>query len=252
MRIFAFVGLFGAALAGFACGSREQPPEETPTKEQVRDAYALNAASCWLYRYSLQGADQLLSIAVSEPNDKVIAGEVVYVVSFNRVTGGGLPDKWYLDAESDAEIRLLRSDVGRSEAEQVVSQYKGEAPLFAEFVYDDMKEPILEVGARFETMVTPSDKDGNETSPERHRWTVLPKTMVPTPTGDAESYELQYEKTVGEMNPQIAAYNLVPGFGFARFEDFDGNIYHVCDARVCDSTGACTGAADCQDLQCPR
>lgn len=252
MRIFAFAGLFGAVFAGLGCGGREQPPEEKPSKEEVRAAYALNGGSCWLYKYSLGGADQLLSISVSEPNDRVIANEVVYVVSFYRVTGGGLPDKWYLDAESDAEIRLLRSDVGRSEAEQVVSQYKGEAPLFARFVYDDTKQAILEQGARFESTTTPVDKDGNDKAPEQHRWTVLPKTMVPTTEGDAEAYELQYEKTVGDMNPQIAAYHLVPGYGFAKFEDFDGNIYHVCDARVCDGSGACTGADDCLNLQCPR
>jgi hypothetical protein len=236
-------------LSILACGGRQRPPEKVPTKEQVRDFYGLNAESCWLYRYTESGANLLLSITVSGPNDRVIAGEVVYIVKFIRITGGGLPDEWYLDAEENAEIRLRRSVVGSSEQTRVTSRYEDVAPLFAKLILEGT-EAKLEVGERFQTDATPLDKDGNPAMLEQHRWTVQAEgEMVATPSGMAESIALEYRKTTG-AETDVGTYNLVPGFGYARFTDFDGRIYQVCDARVCDSTAACTGASACGN-QCP-
>lgn len=245
MRTSAFFGLLLPLWALVGCGGREKPPVEIPTKEQARDFYALNAESCWLYRYN---QDLRLSITVSPPNDRVIAGETVYIMKFNRVTGGGLPDEWYLDAETDAEIRLLRSVVGSTQETRVTSRYETVAPLFAKFVLDPMKNASLELGARFETETAPLDQDGNELPLEQHRWTVQQlDEMVTTSSGSAAAVTLEYRK-----DGMTSTYWLVPGYGFAKFLDFAGTTYQVCDARVCDSTGACTGAADCAQLDCPR
>jgi hypothetical protein len=232
-------------LVAVGCGGREKPPVEIPSKEQVRDFYALNAGSCWLYKFN---ENLRLSISVSEPNDRVIAGKITYVVNFTRVTGGGLPDQWYLDAETNPEIRLLRTVTGVSEP-RVTSRYEAEAPLFAKFVFDAMKEVKLTVGERFETETTPLDKDGNMLPIEQHRWTVQrDDEMVTTSSGTATAVTLEYRK-----NGTPSTYWLVPGYGFAKWQGFDGTTYQVCDARVCDSTGACTGASNCTDqLDCPR
>jgi hypothetical protein len=242
MRTFGILAL----LFALGCGGRERPPVELATKEQVRDFYALNADSCWLYRFN----DNLrLSITVSAPNDRVIAGKTVYIMKFNRLTGGGLPDEWYLDAETRPEIRLLRSVVGASEDVRMTSRYETTGPLFAKFELDAMKQAILEVGERFETETTPLDKDGNALELEQHRWTVQSNTeMVTTSDGEKTAVTLDYRK-----NGTPSTWWLVPGYGFAKFQSFDGTTYQVCDARVCDSTGACTGAPDCQSmLDCPR
>jgi len=234
------------ALLSVACGPREMPPDEVPTKEQVRDYYALNANSCWLYRFN----DNLrLSITVSEPNDRVISGKTVYIMKFNRLTGGGLPDEWYLDAETAPEIRLLRHVAGASEATRTTSRYEMTGPLFAEMELDAMKQATLMVGARFETETMPLDRYGNALPLEQHRWTVQSNTeMVTTPTGMQAAVTLDYRK-----NSTPSTWWLVPGFGFAKYVDFGGTTYQVCDARVCDSTGACTGASDCQSMMdCPN
>ena len=241
MRTIALLAL----LFPFGCGGREMPPVEVPTKEQVRDFYALNADSCWLYAYN---NNLRLSITVSQPNDRVIAGKTVYIVKFNRLTGGGLPDEWYLDAETAPEIRLLRNVSGASEDVRMTSRYEMTGPLFAKFVFDAMKQTTLMVGERFETETMPLDRDGNALPLEQHRWTVQSNTeMVTTSDGMKAAVTLDYRK-----NGTPSTWWLVPGYGFAKFQSFDGTTYQVCDARVCDSTGACTGAPDCATmLDCP-
>ncbi len=241
MRTLALLGLF---LLGIGCGRREKPPEQIPTKEQVRDFYALNANSCWLYRYN---QNLRLSITVSEPNNRVIADRTVYILKFNRLTGGGLPDEWYLDAETSPDILLLRTVTGAAEPRET-AKYDEMPPLFAEFILDTMNEAGLTVGERFETETTPLDKDDNPLPIEQHRWTVQrDDEMVTTSSGAATAVTLEYRK-----NGTPSTWWLVPGYGFAKFQQFDGTTYQVCDARVCDSSGACTGAADCLSLECPR
>jgi hypothetical protein len=72
--------------------------------------------------------------------------------------------------------------------------------------------------------------------------------MVTTSEGEAAAVTMDYRK-----NGIPSTWWLVPGYGFAKFQNFDGTTYQVCAARVCDSTGACTGAPDCtNNLDCPR
>ena len=81
---------------------------------------------------------------------------------------------------------------------------------------------------------------------ERHVWSVLSNSeTVATPDGTATAYKLSYVR-----RGDTALYWTVPGFGLAKFNDFDNKRYQVCAARVCDSAGTCTGAPSCDELNC--
>lgn len=252
-RALALTLLVAAALPA-GCGGEDPPPKEVPTPAQVRDFFALNNDSCWRYKFIKSGATLFARVDVAGPNDTSIAGETVYVRKF-RLESGGLPAEWFLDTEADAEVRLLRSTSGTDQASRETRRYDtAPAPLFGTLAYDRAGAAELEEGARFTTESTPMLCTGEDQTCaagnlERHEWTVLGTESVTTPDGDKDAVKLQYRITA-DTGGGTANYFLVPGLGIAKFTDFDGTFYQVCDWRVCDATGACVGAESCAALTC--
>lgn len=230
-----------------AGGCGESPPamKLVPTPEVVRTVYGLGDGSCWKYRFSQGGTNLFATVTLSGPNETAIAGHSVWVRKY-QLESGGLPTEDYLEVGEEAEVRLLRHVEGQQDA-RVTRRYEDDPtpPLFARFRYDASAGATLNEGDRFETMPTPKDLPI-----ERHVWTVLSENdTASTPGGDQTAYKLQYARGANET----AVYHLVPNFGFAKITDFAGVTHQVCAARVCDASGACTGAASCMssDLVCP-
>lgn len=235
-----------ASLVLAACGEDKPVPRPVPSPEIVRNAYGLNDGSCWRYRFASGGTSLYATVSVAGPNSTAIAGQTVFVRKF-QLESGGLPTEDYFDTSADGEVRLLRHVEGQQN-DRVTKRYEDdpEPPLFAKFVYVTAETTRLTVGERWDTTPTPKDLPI-----ESHVWSVLSDAeMVATPTGEVASYKLNYTRSAGTGAPETATHNLVPNFGVARFVDFDGTTYQVCDARVCDATGACTGAASCDALTC--
>jgi hypothetical protein len=105
-------------------------------------------------------------------------------------------------------------------------------------------EAVMKTGDRFDVTAMP-----RELPAEMHEWTVLNDAkMIVTTGGETKvGYDLQYRINAGTPS----TWQIAPGFGVANFVDFEGTTHQVCDARVCDSSGTCTGAADCTQLACP-
>ncbi len=236
-----------------ACGGEEAPPRPKPSAEQVRDYYGLNSGSCWRYKYQRAGATLFTDATLSGPNATSIAGRTVYVRAVRQQSSTSV-DEWFLDAEKDAEIRLVRSTFGNG-AGRTTSRYENSSPLFARLEFDRTQQVALNVGDRFESDVVPSvcvgSSDCADGPAERHEWAVLKADeMVMTADGPLTGYLLEY-RIITDTERKTARYTLVPGRGFLRFTDFDGTFYDLCAYRACDSAGACVGAMSCNDLACP-
>jgi hypothetical protein len=233
-----------ASVALLACGSDAPTTRPDPAPSAVRDFYGLGPGSCWRYRFSAQGAALFATASISGPNTAVVAGETVYLRTF-QLDSGGRPEQHYFDTEVAGEVRLLRHDTSDAASQRVTFRYDV-PPVLARFELDPAgKLRFLE--DRIDTDTTPVEGE-----PERHVWSVLGREEVSTPAGPAEAIKLEHRLTRGAAGEtSIAQAFLVPGQGFARLVDFAGTTYQVCAQRVCDSTGACTGAPDCATLACP-
>lgn len=246
--------LFFPAVLTLACGSDEVPPKEVPSPAQVRSYFGINTDSCFRYAYSAGGATVYARISYTGPNMTSIAGKTVFVRAYSKESGG-LPEEWFLNTESNGQVRLLRSTEGQG-GSRITRRYETEPqPLFAELVFDKMNQPGVAVGDRFEVEATPKACIGNgdctDAPTEKHTWTVLAlDRMVTTPEGQVPAVELEYRVQAGADAPRVSTYSLVPGKGIAKFTDFTGTLHQVCAWRTCDAAGACTGAASCNDLIC--
>lgn len=248
----------GLLLAPFAllaaCGGDDPPPKEVPSPAQVRSYFGINTESCFRYAYSAGGATVYARISYSGPNMTSIAGKTVYLRAYSKESGG-LPEEWFLDTESNAEVRLLRSTEGQG-GSRITRRYETEPqPLFAELAFDKMNQPSVAVGDRFEVESTPKECIGNgdctDAPAEKHTWTVLAlDRMVTTPEGMLPAVELEYRVQAGTNAPRVSTWSLIPGRGIAKFTDFTGTLHQVCAWRTCDASGACTGAPSCNDLVC--
>ena len=226
------------AVAGLlcACGGTEAPPEDNkPTPAEVRTFWGLQPGSCWRYKIptGTPGFSEFATVEISAPNDKVVAGRTVYIQTYKR--DSGLEDQLYFDTESNSEIRLARSEDGPG-ADRVTRVFETEPlPLFGAFRFEE--DVVVFKQDVFETTATPRALDA-----ELHKWVVFAKDQdVATADGTAKAYKLRYTR-----GTQTAEYFVVPGYGFAKFTDFDNKDHQVCAARVCDSAGACTGASSCE------
>ena len=225
---------------------------EVPSPTTVRDYFALNNDSCWRYRFTRSNATLFSRVDITGPNDTSIAGSTVYVRKF-LLESGGLPIEWFLDTESDGAVRLLRSTAGRDRDSRETRRFEGMMPpLFAQLEFDFTGE--LKFEGSFQTDVVPvlctgADQTCGDGVNERHSWNVLGQEMVNTPDGDQMAVKLNYTITT-DASSQTAQYFLVPNRGIAKFTDFDGTFYQVCDWRVCDSNSSCVGATSCNELTC--
>ena len=253
-RSMARCGAVFVAVAGgaYGCGEDSAPVRiEAPAPELVREAYGLGGGSCYQY----QAGNLSATVTVDGPNTTSIVGRTVYRWSF-RLQAGGLPNDWFLDTESNGEVRLLRSVEGQTSQERTTRNYQdpGAAPLFYRVIRDFDGSALL-VDSRFKTDVTPDCAGPGCPDPvpvEEHEWTVQSNPdPVSTPEGEATPVELLYRRTI-DGQQDTAVYSLVPGRGFARIRTFDGTVYQVCNWRYCDGEGNCTGAASCDpaDLRC--
>lgn len=235
-----------ASLVLAACGEDKPISRPVPSPEVVRNMYGLGDGSCWRYRFAQGGTSLYATVSVSGPNTTAIAGKTVFVRKL-QLESGGLPLEDYFDTSADGEVRLLRHVEGQ-QGDRVTKRYEDdpEPPLFAKFIVVDADTARLTLGESWETTPTPK-----ELPIERHVWSVLSETdPVDTPSGEQPSYKLNYNRSAGGGAMATSTFNVVPGFGVARFVDFDGTMYQVCDARVCDAAGTCTGAASCDALAC--
>ena len=252
-RALALATLAGLALAT-ACSGEDPPPVQVPSPTEVRDYFALNNDSCWRYKFIRSGANLFARVDVTGPNDTSVAGKTVYVRKF-ALESGGLPVEWFLNTEADADVRLVRATSGRDRTTRETRRYDADpTPLFGTLEYARSGEVQLEEGARFTVETTPTLCTGEEQTCadgtlERHEWTVLGSEAVSTPDGEQQAQKLQYVITA-DTGGGTANYFLVPGRGIAKFTDFDGTFYQVCDWRVCDSSGTCVGAESCAALTC--
>lgn len=226
------------------CGEEEKPPDPVPTAAQVRNFWGAGAESCWRYRRpsSTGGLNTFANVTIKPPNTQVISGKTVYIRSYRPDSSGAPTLEQYLDTETAPDITLARSIEGVG-VDRVVKTYEASPPLFARFEFGEgnalqFHETI------FETTSTP--KDGMA---ENHKWVVV-STAEPVATHDGMAEAIKLNYTLGG---KTASYALVPGYGFAKFTDFDNVAHQVCAARVCDAAGVCTGVASCtsQDLTCP-
>ncbi len=240
-----------ATLTG--CSGEDPPAVEIPSPAQVRDYFGLNADSCWRYRYKQGSANLYRRADVAGPNETSISGHTVYVRKL-AYESGGLPVEWYLETELNGEVRLLRSATGRDRDARETRRYETEpTPLFGALEYDFSGNIDLKVGTRFTTeTATPDLCTGMEQScapgpTERHEWTVSNTEMVATPDGEEMAIKMNY-KVTDDTRTTTEVYWLVPGKGIAKFTGDDGTVYQVCNWRVCDAAGACTGAANCTDM----
>ncbi len=232
-----------AAPLAIACGEDEPAtPDPVPSAAQVRDFWGLGPDSCWRYRRpsSAGGLSTFANVTVKPPNTQVIAGKTVYIRSYRPDSSGAPTLEQYFDSEGAPNLVLARSIDGVG-MDRVVKTYDASPPLFGRFEFGEAN--AIEFHARtFETDSTP--KDGTA---ENHKWVVFDPESVATHDGMADAIKLSY--TTGG---KTANFFLVPGYGFAKFTDFDGVPHQVCAARVCNDAGVCTGVASCnsQDLLC--
>jgi hypothetical protein len=209
-----------------------------PAGDVVRTMYGLNPGSC--YRYLQLGKNLYATFDISGPNTNSIAGRTVYVRKYS-LDAGGRPVEEYFSTDDKGEIRLIRhvdnmGNVLRYETDDV-------APLFAKFTYNTKHEAIMKTGDRFEVTAMPKDAPA-----EMHEWTVKSDAkMIAVLNGDQQvGYDLQYRIN----SAMTTTWQIVPGFGVASFTDTDNTTHQVCDARVCDASGACTGRDSCANLAC--
>jgi hypothetical protein len=206
----------------------------------------LTPGSCWTYKSGMLGV--YVTTSVSPADSNVIAGRTVYKES-TLPAAGGLPTDRYFDATSAGKLLLARFDDGSMQSTRVSRLYDMDPlPLFGLFDFDSSNTVIFK-GTTFDTKSTPDVAMGSGArmpgTQEDHRWVVI-STSAMTPIDDGSqkpSIELSYSVT-GQT--QSATYWLVPNYGVAQYLDFDGTMYQVCAARICDASGMnCTGAAAC-------
>lgn len=198
--------------------------------EAVRAAYGLEPGSCWRYTSMTQPE---ATVSVSGPDTNAVPGRTIYKQSY-QPANGGLPNEYYFDTDTTpGEIRLARSIEHASDGSTTSSRYDSNAtpPLFARFSLDSGGNAVMAPGSRFVTTSTPAGG-----APEHYEWDVLAYgDSVMTTSGMKPAYVLRYMR-----DSQTATYYLAPGFGVAKFQDLE-----VCSARVCDASGACVGAPNC-------
>lgn len=257
MRLLPESGLIAVILvvtapATSGCGDEESGARSQPTPAEIRRFFGLHAGSCWRYRYQALNATLFAQAQIEGPNTAAVVGEVVYVRTFRR-DSGGLADEWYLDTEKDRSIRLFRSVEGPSASERVTHRYGIDAampPLFGAFRYG------LDREIEFEDAIYATDTTPEVCAPEcvsgreeAHTWSVSPDpALVSTPEGEQSALQLEY-RIQGDRD-ETTRYFLVPDLGFARWIDRDGTPYQLCDMRVCDEAGVCRGAESCDALTC--
>lgn len=247
--------LYALAISAVGCSGEDPPEKQVPTPEQVRDYFALNGGNCYRYRFSEGAATLFANVEIAGPNMTSVAGKTVYVRKLTY-DSGGLPQEWFLDTESEGEVRLVRATSGRDRINRETRNYEAELPLFYALEFDLRGEFGLEQGDRFTTeATTPELCTGEEQTcaqgvAERHEWTVTSDTdTVTTPDGQETAIKLNY-KVKDDTRETTEVYSLVPGKGVARFTNADGTIFQLCAWRVCDSAGACFGAESCAELTC--
>lgn len=244
------VWALGGALLIAACGDEvTNTPPKVPTSQEVRSFWGLNPGSCWTYRYVTGSGQSYAKIDVKGPDSNIIAGKTVYIQGYTVASAPSTPNELYLDAETAPDLRLARSVEGFGMM-RTTKVFETSQPLFSTFKYgSDGTTPELSAQV-FETTVTPKVIVGGVSSQgeaERHRWLVT-MGMVSAVVHDGSTktaIELQYTR-----GAQTATYKLVPGYGFASFTDFEQRSHQVCNARICDAAGTCTGATSCE-FNCP-
>lgn len=229
----------GAALTG--CGSDPVPPAKVPTPAEMRSYWGLNPGSCWVYK-DLSGMSAGLTTSVEGPDTVRIAGRTVYVLTQAK-SSGGRPNELVLDTETNGQMFLARSTDGSVTPSVVETYLTDPRPVWGVLEYDRAGALVFGPDGTFESAATP--KDG--AAAIAHKWTIANREKaVATPDGPGTGIELRYSKN-GTLE---ATYDLVPNFGMAHIQ-LDGVEYQVCQARVCDAAGVCTGVPTCAGVVCP-
>ncbi len=250
---------FGLAGLAAACGdSGEAPPQKTVTAAEVRDLYGMNPGSCYQYRLP---SSALATVTLEENDGIAISGYKVIKRSY-VAPGSSLAEEEYYDFDTKpGEVRLLREVRGFNAAERSTKSYvEYRAELDREgtvgpgvLVFDveyDRQNTLVVKPAPYTTATTPIVSAGGNTmsvEAETHEWSRLGEEQVMTPEGMVTATTYNYQRPGAEN----ARFALVPGFGFARIQDFNNVAHQICAARVCKADGSCTGAASCQELSCP-
>lgn len=257
LSAFAVSGIVSLALS--ACGDERQIPMEVlPSADETRAYFGLTNGSCVRYRFNTSlRADSV----ITGPNMSSIAGRTVFERSFN-VSGQGLADTWFIEAQDDGELRLLRFDTSTMDGQRLSTRYACvgsemcpetdmQEPLLLQLRFDDAMTATLEQGQRFEVTTTPPSVSLGMPEAERH--TVIVQGVgvdVPVPGGTTESgVELTYARRLGNASPVTTTLRIVPGKGIAQIQE-GGRTYQACAWRYCDASGNCQGAADCAQLTC--
>lgn len=236
-----------AALA--ACGGDPPPVVMIPTANQARDFYGLGKGSCWRYRYAAGATSAFTTVSVDGPDDKRVAGKVVWVVSVQPEVGGQ-PTQYLLDVDTTPGKMFLAQWAEGSGAMRVTETYDTEPrPIFGTFEFDAANKIVFAKADIMQTASTPRKmSDADMPVPIEHKWVVLNRMAnVATSSGAATAIEMTYKH-----GTKLSTYRLVPGYGMASFIDSTNTSYQVCAARVCDSSGACTGASSCANLVCTQ
>lgn len=256
--VFALLGLL--AVSAFGCGdSGETPMQKTVTAAEARDYYGMNAGSC--YRYRLPDSS-FVNVTI-EANDNLALTQYKTMKRSYVGAASSLAEEQYFDFETTpGEVRLLREVTGFTSAERSTKtfvEYRPEADregevgpgvLVLALEYDRQNVFGL-VPAPYVTATTPIVSAGGTTmrvEAESHEWSRLGTEPVTLPDGTMATADLYNWARPGGLN---ARYALVPGFGFTRIQDFSNVAHQLCAARVCKADGTCTGAASCQELNCP-
>ncbi len=236
------LGLAALATALTGCGSDPVPPPKVPTPAEMRTYWGLNPGSCWVYK-DLSGMSAGLTTSVEGPDTVRIAGRTTYVLTQSK-SSGGIPNVLLFDTDTTpGEMYLARISDG-SKTPAVTDTYLTDPrPVWGLLEYDRAGALVFGVDGTFESASTPQ----GGSAPVAHKWTVANRAKpVATPEGMNTGLELRYSKD-GALT---ATYDLVPNYGMARIQ-LDGVEYQLCQARVCDAAGACTGAPTCAGVVCP-
>ncbi|MBI2374715.1 MAG: hypothetical protein HYV07_12025 [Deltaproteobacteria bacterium] len=247
-------GRFGCEAAVLAAvflgcgGDGGTPKDDLPDSAAMRNFLGLTPGSCFTYSFEESSTRGYATVAISGPNESVVAGAKVYVHDYQRAgLGGGL--KTYLDAETGGEVRVRRWTMGAGATVDDRRYDSDPRPLFAKLELTSGEVGYPE--RSFEVTATPKVPDGTgfvDGTAELHRWVIQSEDEeVSTTDGPLKAIRLGYTR-----GDQTALYWLVPGYGFAQFTDFENRTHSVCDARICDSAGEnCRGPETCI-AACPR